>query len=143
MKKTLLPILALFLMASCGNNGNNNSTSNAGSSLASKKTKEMLYPIEENERLGFIDASGNVVIRPQFEDLNTPRHEEPGDVFYEGLACVALSDDRWGFIDKSGQFVINPQFDNVDGYIGELVIVGISDRAAYIDRTGRIVWMEQ
>ena len=59
----------------------------------------MLYPIEENDRLGFIDASGNVVIRPQF--------------------------------------------DNVYGSFGELLAVEISDRMTYVDRTGRIVWMEK
>ena len=51
---------------------------------------------------GFIDAKGQYVINPQFDNA--------GD-FSEGLAAVEIG-DRWGFIDTKGQYIVKPQFDS-------------------------------
>jgi hypothetical protein len=49
-------------------------------------------------KVGYIDATGAVVIDPIFDD---------GTRFYEGLASVKVG-CHWGFIDASGHFVIPP-----------------------------------
>jgi len=57
-----------------------------------------------NGKVGYIDKSGNWVIKPQFGPLSYP--------FYDGLAMVTViegeSRGKRGFIDKEGNFVIKP-----------------------------------
>src|SRR5438270_4485095 len=60
-----------------------------------------LYPVEVNDRWGYIDKGGKMVINPQFDRAGS---------FSEGLAEVRLG--RWGYVDGSGKIVINPQFDH-------------------------------
>src|SRR5688572_20922900 len=79
-------------------------------------TTLMCLPVlgQENGRLfihlkngfwGFADASGKVVIKPQFLSVKE---------FSEGLARVAVCSKeglwRWGFIDRTGSIVIKPNF---------------------------------
>lgn len=56
-----------------------------------------------DEKFGFVDESGKVIINPQFE------YARP---FHEGYAAICQN-KKWGFIDKSGKIVINPQFEGV------------------------------
>ncbi|HEB7570868.1 TPA: WG repeat-containing protein [Campylobacter coli] len=51
----------------------------------------------------FIDKSGKIVIKPEFDDV--------GD-FKKGLAKVELN-GKYGFIDKSGKIAIEPKFDYI------------------------------
>ena len=53
----------------------------------------------EEQKWGFIDKAGKMVIPPQFANVND---------FHEGLAAASVG-DKWGYIDKTGKFVINPQ----------------------------------
>ena len=65
------------------------------------KSQSDLFPIQQNNKWGFIDNTGKVVIEPQFEFV---------DKFSDGLALVNVGNRKMGYIDSSGQFVINPQF---------------------------------
>lgn len=56
-----------------------------------------------DNKFGFVDKTGKVVVNPQFE------YARP---FNEGYAAVCQN-KKWGFIDQSGKIVINPQFDGV------------------------------
>ena len=60
------------------------------SDLRSPRSKPKSY------MAGFIDAEGQVVIEPIFEDTAP---------FHEGLASVQMN-QRWGAIDSDGNFVI-------------------------------------
>lgn len=51
---------------------------------------------------GYIDKTGNMVIKPQFDD---------DFIFSEGLAAVTIG-DKVGYIDNTGNMVIKPQFDH-------------------------------
>ena len=55
-----------------------------------------------DNKWGFVDKGGNIVIEPQFVSV--------GD-FKEGLASVQVG-DKWGFIDYTGKIVIKTQFDD-------------------------------
>lgn len=95
------------------------------------------FPIEIKGKHGYIDSSGKIVIRPQFDEVWG---------FSEGLAPVRVS-DKWGFIDKTGTIVIAPQFFSVMSFREGLALVGaffksgpINDvvgNYGYIDHTGR------
>lgn len=95
-----------------------------------------LYPVRVNGKEGYIDATGRIVIKPQFQSV---------EYFSEGLAHVRIG-NKSGFIDKTGRFVINPQFDNARGFSEGLAQVGKMsnndgpvDKWGYIDKMGRIV----
>lgn len=75
--------------------------------MASKSGNSPLYPISVEGVWGFINATGKVVIKPQFHKVSN---------FSEGLACVTVpgEDELFsdgfdeGFIDETGKFVIGP-----------------------------------
>jgi len=109
------------------------------SSNAQVPSVRTLFPIEENGRHGYIDASGRIVIPPQFDDAWS---------FSEGLAPVLVG-DKWGFIDETGTIVIAPQFFEVMPFREGVALVGaffqpgpINARVGnygYINKTGRFV----
>jgi hypothetical protein len=51
---------------------------------------------DEQGKYGYIDATGRVVIKPQFDGALP---------FTEGLAAVSIG-KKWGFIDSSGKVVV-------------------------------------
>ena len=57
------------------------------------------YGLIAGGKFGFIDTSGNMVISPQYDNV------EP---FCNGLAKVCIG-DKWGYIDKSGTYIWNLQ----------------------------------
>ena len=72
--------------------------------------KDGLFRIKENEKIGFANMNGEIVIKPQF-DLALP--------FFDGYAAVCVGGQlilehemrfreggKWGFIDKSGRLVV-------------------------------------
>src|SRR6218665_591042 len=61
----------------------------------------LLAPVKIDRKCGYIDQTGKIVIKPQFDGAGR---------FQEGLAPVKLG-SPWGYIDKNGKMVINPQFD--------------------------------
>ncbi len=81
------------------------------------------------QRCGYIDRSGTLAIKPQFDSAST---------FSEGLASVLVS-GKWGYINTSGKIVINPQFDGATAFSGGLAIVSISGHQGTINRQGRFV----
>jgi len=104
---------------------------------AQTRSASALFPIEIKGKHGYIDSSGKIVIRPQFDEVGG---------FSEGLAPVLVG-DKWGFIDKTGMIVIAPQFFEAGHFREGLAVVGaffksgpINDvvgNYGYIDHTGR------
>jgi WG containing repeat len=104
------------------------------------KSADPLYRFVLNEKAGYINGSGRIVIQPTFRVFGNS-----GDEFHNGLMEIAVSDGRyvdttgklvidkgfyrgwdfseglavamrkdgekWGFIDHTGQFAISPRFD--------------------------------
>lgn len=88
---------------------------------------EMLYPVFENGLYGFIDSSGKVRIKPQFENY--------GD-FNEGLAPVR-KDGRYGYINTQGNFVIQPIYDYANPFLCGAAVVMVKGVSKHIDKQGR------
>ncbi|MFH1230941.1 MAG: WG repeat-containing protein [Planctomycetota bacterium] len=85
MKISVAPLLCLtFILASLHLYG------------AQEETNP-LFLIRQNNRYGYIDKTGKIVIKPQFRFASG---------FSEGLASVELWDGYRGYIDKTGQVVI-------------------------------------
>jgi hypothetical protein len=60
----------------------------------------LIGPVRFQGKYGFIDAKGEWVIPPAFEELGEMR---------EGLASFAVA-DKLGFINEQGEVVIEPRF---------------------------------
>ncbi|MDF2891203.1 MAG: repeat protein [Clostridia bacterium] len=88
---------------------------------------EELYVIRDNGRYGYINKSGLVVIKPQFEDAYN---------FSEGLARISVQ-HKYGFIDKDGKIVIEPVFDDAGDFIEGMVRVSIDNKYGFIDKAGK------
>lgn len=88
-----------------------------------------LYPIQVEGKYGFMDRTGQTVIRPQFEQTVG---------FSEGLAGVRVG-NKWGFIDETGIVVITPQFDLVGMFRNDRAPVLQGDGWGFIDRDGKLI----
>jgi hypothetical protein len=95
--------------------------------------------VHENNLYGFIDTTGKVVIKMQYEDCH---------FFKEGLASFQKN-KKWGFLDRTGKVVIEPQFDQA--YFFENGIAEIRKFAegetddypslsGYVNKKGEVIW---
>jgi hypothetical protein len=115
--------------------------------IAKPKTKDervesLFFGEDTNERCGYIDRSGVVVIAPQFNEANE---------FSNGLAAVRVGRServitgedakagKWGFVDRSGNFVIPLRFQKASDFSEGLAAVKIGAKWGYIDASGKIV----
>lgn len=87
-----------------------------------------LARVRDNDKFGFIDRSGAMVIAPQFD--------KAGD-FSEGYA-PALQDKKWGYIDTSGKWVIQPTYDKVKAFNSGYTLVLKDDQWNYIDASENV-----
>lgn len=93
-----------------------------------------LFRILKEGKFGFIDRTGKVVIKPQFDDAED---------FSEGLALVVISRTK-EFIDVAGKVVIVPRdFEPINGFTNGLARGNITNTSpytkGYIDKTGKLV----
>jgi hypothetical protein len=89
---------------------------------------------DERGKYGFIDASGRVIIKPQFDGALP---------FTEGLAAVSTG-NKWGFIDASGKTIIPMSYRAVSHFSDGLSAVTLAADAppyacGYIDHAGQFV----
>ena len=106
-----------------------------------KDGKLRLFP---QEKWGFIDTSGTVVIGAQFDAVAE---------FSQGLAAVATDTDRtnhscmdcdrnqrWGFIDKSGKEMIPLQYHAVLSFSeGLAAVMNDEGKWGYVNTKGELV----
>ncbi len=118
-----------------------------GKSITNGKTyrfaddfSEGLAAVQENsnDKIGFIDRNGIVVIKPRFDSFT-------GKIvgsFKDDLNYVYL-DGKIGFINKTGNFVIEPIFDgeavlNATPFSENLATIRKNGKYGFIDKTGEI-----
>jgi hypothetical protein len=151
--RIVLVFCALSFCTSCHNE-----------SPASETSISNRYPVKVGGKWGYIDATGKLVIVPQFAEAS---------IFTEGLAAVCVGrcdyveiDDprfkdlnlnlktktdyegKWGYINEEGTIVITPQFDRVElfsegfapVFIGKRNFAGDDEgKWGYIDKTGKFI----
>lgn len=71
-------------------------------------TQDGIYAVQQGGKWGYMNAKGELVIPPQFEQARS---------FSNGLGAVCQN-GAWGFVDRTGQVVIDHQFMDV-GYMEE------------------------
>jgi hypothetical protein len=98
-------------------------------SLLSYGQTQHLFKITQNDKVGYINEKGKVVINPIFLS---------GNDFSEGLAAVRLN-GMYGFINESGTFVIKPDYDFATNFVHGLTVVYKDGEPLFIDKTGNIV----
>lgn len=93
---------------------------------------EGLFKIQENGKTGFINASGKLVITPQFATAED---------FSEGLAQVSLPEKPalFGYIDITGKMVISPRFTETHEFSEGLALVEAEGKSVFIDKTGKVI----
>jgi len=121
-----------------------------------------LYPVKIDEKYGYIDRSGEVVLKAAYSggsrfsegraavqlqkggkvgyidesgQLVIPLQFDFAEPFSEGLAAV-YKDHVWGYVDKSGEIKISPQFSLADAFSEGLAYVGNSGMFTYINPKG-------
>jgi hypothetical protein len=89
-----------------------------------------LWPASSGGKWGYIDATGQWVVDPQFEGARN---------FADGLAPVIVG-GKWGYIDQKGKFLVNPQYDSGDEFFEGRAIVFTNERGfGILDTKGRVV----
>lgn len=87
-------------------------------------------PVNIGEKWGFENETGEIVIKPQFDDAK---------YFSYGLAAVKIR-GKWGFIDEKGKNVIDSQFDFTTGFSFDgFAAVKVGDKWGYVDKMGKYV----
>lgn len=80
-------------------------TSEPPGNVSQSAIGQSLYPVEVGSKIGYMNKSGAIVIRPKFDN---------GDQFSEGLALVDFNGDMHhldrGFIDMSGRALFHVNF---------------------------------
>jgi hypothetical protein len=104
-----------------------------------KRSCSDLQPVEQNNKWGYIDQTGRLVIPFTFDSAGN---------FSEGLAVVNMQ-EKSGYIDKTGKIVIPPRF--ISGFSFSEGLAAVLTRQidqegktpryeySYIDRSGRVV----
>lgn len=83
--------------------------------LPSAMAEDALFPIIENGLWGYMNASGEVVIAPQYAWAGEFR-----GAGYAAVEAVSTQDDMYatGIIDRTGKFVVEPKYASDEGYDG-------------------------
>jgi hypothetical protein len=84
---------------------------------------EGLMPFKDgiDEKFGYIDEAGKVVIKPQFLEANQ---------FKDGIAVVNASEDytenKYGAIDKNSKYIIEAKYNSIERLGEKMLAVGIA-----------------
>lgn len=82
---------------------------------------EGLAGVVQNDRVGFINSKGEVVIDFQYPYRG---NSLSSFVFHQGRCVVANTDQRLGVIDTLGNWIIQPQYDDIS-LAADYAVVGI------------------
>ena len=90
-------------------------------------------PAAKGRKWGYINAKGEWVVRPQFEDACN---------FHNGLAKVVVK-GKTGYIRKDGTMAIEPRFDGGKPFYDTITLVFENHQSQYINTRGEILFGEK
>lgn len=94
----------------------------------SDSNKDLLL-VRVNEKFGFINSKGEIIIKPQFDDA---------EHFSNGLAPVKIN-NKWGFINETGEIVIEPKFNSIGWVSDGMIPIRIDEKMGVINKVGKFV----
>lgn len=94
-----------------------------------KLPKETLLVFNKNDKYGYKELQGKVVIPAQYDEAFS---------FKENLACV-MKDDKYGFINKNNEIVIPFEYDLALSFSEGLACVTKGEKSGYIDKDNNVV----
>lgn len=97
---------------------------------------EGLAGVEKDDKIGFIDHTGKVVIDFQFPYRG---NRLSAFMFHDGHCVVANSEQKIGVIDTLGNWVIQPLYDNVKLAEDYAIVSTLGDFNKQIDYKGHII----
>jgi len=97
------------------------------------KTKDIfqyeLIPVKIEDKWGYIDSEGKIIINPQFDEAF---------LFSEGLALVKTN-NKYGYISDDGKYVINPMYMSATYFFdGLALVVTENGYPTFINKKGEI-----
>lgn len=97
------------------------------SKISVRPDSEGLLVYYKDGKHGFVDTNGEVVIKPQFDDVRE---------FSDGMAAVKLN-NKWGYINKNGKMVIDCKYENALEFKEGLAPIQVFGLWGFIDKTGK------
>jgi hypothetical protein len=91
--------------------------------------KDDLYIVHVDGKRGYMDSSGQLKIKPQFDDAHH---------FADGVAFVKKG-GKWGLIDQTGQFLVEAKFDDCRNCLSNVCSVKLGDKWGFINHKGDVV----
>ncbi len=85
-----------------------------------------LYPTKINDKYGYIDNTGSIIIEPKFDNCY---------YFYDDLAVVRV-ENQDGFINRAGDIVIEPVYDLANNFYEGVSKVKYKGKFYYINKNG-------
>jgi hypothetical protein len=87
---------------------------------------EGLARVKMEKKWGFIDTTGNVVVKPKYNEVEN---------FNDGMARVR-SGTKWGLVGKDGNEIIKPTFDAIYEFINGKAKVLLNGEEYYMNKQG-------
>lgn len=91
---------------------------------------EGLALIKIDNKAGFIDARGVMVIKPTFDNAES---------FSQHLAVAKLG-GKYGYIDKTGNWAIPPRYDHAESFKEGMACVLIGESRGFINKQGKLLF---
>lgn len=93
------------------------------------KSERVGFVNKDDNKEGYIDTKGNIVIEPKFEKVTD---------FDDGVAAVKI-DGKWGVIDVNGKYIVEPKYDDAYYFNEGLLSCKLGDKWGVIDKNGKVI----
>lgn len=106
---------------------------NKSSDLSFNLFTNDLLAVQVNDKWGFINSKGDLVITPQYDDCYYGYTDESPTLI------AVQSDKKWGYIDTSGTLVIPYKYDNAYSFCNGRAVIKDGEKYGFIDEKGMTV----
>jgi len=106
--------------------------------VGSNASAQSLHRVTVDEKIGFIDGTGKLVVRTPFDDYVSDFSEGLAE-FMNPHALPKYPLSKSGYIDTTGKIVIKEQFDQAYDFSNGRALVVLDDLTSFIDKSGKQV----
>jgi len=92
------------------------------------QSEQLLLPIVQNRKWGYINSTGEIVIPPKFDIV---------DFFFGGRAAYGdKNNGKWGYINRQGEIVVPARFDKVSRFFNQRAVVTVAGKVGFVAPDG-------